>query len=108
LLAERVLWPRTRELLQGRRAAYAALDRTPLNLILSQPVIPRENILLIEGMHDLLVGSGPVEELWQAWGRPHRWRLSHGHLSMFGAVGLAGRVADWLNPRLNNVAIPNK
>jgi len=100
LLAERVLWPRTRELVRGRRAAYEALDRTPLNLILSQPVISRENILLIEGMHDLLVGNGPVDELWQAWGRPDRWRLPHGHLSMLGAVGLAGRVGDWLMPRL--------
>jgi len=101
-LAERVLWPRTRELLRGRRAAYEALDRTRLNLIVSQPVIPRENILLIEGKHDLLVGSGPVEELWQAWKRPERWRLPHGHLSMFGATSLAGRVADWLTPRLNS------
>ena len=105
LLAERVLWPRTRELVRGRRTAFEALDRTPLNLILSQPVIPRENILLIEGMHDLLVGSGPVEELWQAWGHPDRWRLPYGHLSMLGAAGLTGRVVDWLNPRLNPVAV---
>lgn len=105
LLAERVLWPRTRELFRGRRTAYEALDRTPLNLNLSHPVIPRENILLIEGVHDLLVGSEPVEALWQAWGRPDRWRLPCGHLSMFGAVGLAARVGDWLNPRLKNSAI---
>jgi len=104
-LEERVLWPRIRELLRGRRAAYEALDRTPLNLISSQPIIPRENILLIEGMHDLIIGSGPVEELWQAWGRPERWRLPHGHLSMLGAVGLAGRVGDWLTPRLKNAAV---
>ena len=110
LLEERVLWPRTRELVRGRRTAYEALDRTPLNLILSQPVIPRENILLIEGMHDLLVGSGPVEELWQAWGRPERWRLPYGHISMLGAAGLPGRVGDWLTPRLKNAAVrtPNK
>ena len=104
LLAERLLWPRTRELLRGRRTAYEALDRTALSLVVSQPVIPRENILLIAGRHDLLVGSEPVEELWQAWGRPDCWWLPHGHLSMFGAVGLAGRVADWLNPRLKNDA----
>ncbi len=104
-LAERVLWPRTRELLRGRRAAHEALDRTSLNLILSQPLIPRENILLIEGMYDLLVGGGPVEELWQAWGRPERWRLPYGHLSMMGAAGLPGRVIDWLTSRLNNAAV---
>lgn len=105
LLAERVLWPRTRELVLGLRTAYEALDRTPLNLILSQPLIPRENILLIEGMHDLLVGSRSVEELWQAWGCPDRWRLPYGHLSMLGAAGLAARVVDWLNPRLKNAAV---
>ena len=105
LLEERVLWPRTRELLRGRRTAFEALDRTPLNLISSQPVIPRENILLIEGMHDRLVGSGPMEELWQAWGRPDRWRLPYGHLSLFGATDLGARVVDWLNPRLKNAAV---
>jgi len=45
LLGERVLWPRTRELVRGRRTAYEALDRTPINLRLSPPVIPRDNIL---------------------------------------------------------------
>ena len=29
------------------------MDTTRLNLILSTPVIPKENILLIEGIHDL-------------------------------------------------------
>jgi hypothetical protein len=105
LLAERVLWPRIRELVRWRRAADEALDRTALNLIRFQPVIPRENILVIEGMHDLIVGSGPVDELWQAWGRPDRWRLPYGHLSMLGAVGLAGRVGDWLTPRLEAPAV---
>jgi pimeloyl-ACP methyl ester carboxylesterase len=103
-LGERVLWPRTRELVRARRTAYEALDRTPLNLILSRPVIPRENILVIEGMHDLLVGGRPVEELWQSWGRPDRWRLPYGHLSMLLAVRLGVRVADWLTPRLKNAA----
>jgi len=26
--------------------------------------------LLLEAIHDLLVGVEPIEELWQAWGRP--------------------------------------
>jgi pimeloyl-ACP methyl ester carboxylesterase len=105
LLAERVLWPRIREMGRGQRATYEALDRTPLNLILSRPVIPRENILLIEGRHDLLVGRGPVEELWQAWGCPERWRLPYGHITMLGAAGLPGRIIDWLTPRLKNAAV---
>jgi pimeloyl-ACP methyl ester carboxylesterase len=104
-LAEHVLWPRIRELAQAGRPAYAALDRTPLNLISSQPLIRKENMLLVEGMHDLLVGSEPVEKLWQAWARPDRWRLPHGHISMLGAASLPARVVDWLAPRLRNAAV---
>jgi hypothetical protein len=105
LQAERIFWRRTRELGLGRRAAYEALDRSPVNLTLSQPVIPRENILVIEGQHDLLVASGPVEELWQAWGHPEIWRLPYGHLSVFGAAGLATRAVDWLKPRLKHLRV---
>ena len=48
-----VVWRRVREALQTLRPAHEALDTTRLSLILSTPVIPKENILLIEGIHDL-------------------------------------------------------
>ncbi len=93
---------RRREVRLPRREAYDALDTTPLNLNLSQPIIPRENILLIEGMYDLCVSSGPIE-LWQTWGRPEIWRLPHGHIGIGSQLipGLRGRVLRWLAPRLN-------
>jgi hypothetical protein len=77
------------------------MDTTRLNLILSTPVIPKENILLIEGIHDLLAERQPIEELWQKWEQPEIWRLPHGHISGWFVPGMMGRVLRWLSPRLN-------
>ena len=84
-----------------RRAAFEALDKTPFNLTSTRPAISKENVLLIEGMHDLLASS-PVE-LWQSWGQPEIWRLPHGHIStalISLMPGLPGRILRWLAPRL--------
>jgi pimeloyl-ACP methyl ester carboxylesterase len=94
---------RVQEAILRRRAACEELDRTPLNLTLAPPAISRENILLIEGMHDLMVSSSPIE-LWQSWSQPEIWRLPHGHIStaLTAAMpGLPGRILRWLTPRLN-------
>jgi dienelactone hydrolase len=101
---ECVLWTPMRKALEKQKAAREALDRTPMNLTLSQPVIPKENILLIQGRYDLLVEAEQTEELWQKWKQPEIWRLPHGHISWMGAPGLTGRVLRWLSPRLNNSA----
>ncbi|HZZ27036.1 MAG TPA: alpha/beta hydrolase family protein [Pirellulales bacterium] len=95
-----VIWPRVRKALQALRPAQEAMDTTRLNLILSKPVIPKENILLIEGIHDLLAEPQPIEELWQKWQQPEIWRLPHGHVSMGFVPGLTGRVLHWLKPRM--------
>jgi dienelactone hydrolase len=102
---ECVLWTPMRKALEKQKAACEALDKTPLNLTLSQPVIPKENILLIQGRHDLLVEAEQTEELWQKWKQPEIWRLPHGHISWMGAPGLTGRVLHWLSPRLNAPAV---
>jgi pimeloyl-ACP methyl ester carboxylesterase len=101
--AELVVWRRVREALRGQRVAAETLNLTALNLTTAQPAIPRENILLIEAIHDLFVPREYIEELWQAWGRPDIWRLPHGHMSISlkGAPGFTGRVLHWLAPRLN-------
>ena len=91
-----VVWRRVRETLQALRPAQEAMDTTRLNLILSTPVIPRENILLIEGIHDLFAERQPIEELWQKWQQPEIWRLPHGHISALFVPGLTGRVLRWL------------
>jgi hypothetical protein len=95
-----VVWRRVRESLQALRPAQEAMDTTRLNLIVSTPVIPKENILLIEGIYDLFGDPQPIEELWQKWEQPEIWRLPHGHVSALFVPGLTGRVLDWLTPRL--------
>jgi hypothetical protein len=92
-----VFW---RRVFQALRPAHEAMDTTRLNLILSTPVIPQENILLIEGIHDLFAERQPIEELWQKWEQPEIWRLPHGHISGLFVPDLTGRVLDWLTPRL--------
>lgn len=95
-----VVWPWVRKALQTLRPAQEAMDTTRLNLILSKPAIPKENILLIEGIYDLLAEPQPIEELWQKWQQPEIWRLPHGHASAGLALGLMGRVLRWLKPRM--------
>src|SRR5688572_19526256 len=96
-----VVWRRVREALQALRPAQEAMDTTRLNLILSTPVIPKENILLIEGIHTLFGERQWMENLWQKWEQPGIWRLPHGHISALFVPGLTGRVLRWLAPRLD-------
>lgn len=98
--SSQVAWRRVQEVFQAQRSGREAMNTTRLNLILSTPVIPKENILLIEGIHDLFVEVQPIEELWQKWQQPEIWRLPHGHISSAGVLGLTGRVLRWLAPRL--------
>jgi hypothetical protein len=98
---EHVVGRRARELVLSRRAACEELDRTPLNLTSAHPAISREKVLLIKGIHDLMVSSGP-EEIWQSWAQPEIWRLPHGHISTALIPGLTDRVLRWLAPRLEN------
>ena len=95
-----VVWRRLREALQALRPAQEAMDTTRLNLIVSTPVIPKENILLIEGIHTLFGQRQWVENLWQKWQQPEIWWLPHGHVSCLFVPGLTGRVLRWLAPRL--------
>jgi Alpha/beta hydrolase domain containing 18 len=95
-----IVLPWVRKALAALRPAHEAMDTTRLNLTLSTPVIPKENILLIECIHDLLATKEPIEELWQKWQQPEIWRLPHGHISLWFVPGLMGRVLRWLAPRL--------
>ena len=95
-----VVWRRVRETLEALKPAQEAIDTTRLNLTLCAPVIPKGNILLIVGIHDLFANGPSCEELWQKWGQPEIWRLRHGHLSAGLELGLTGRVLRWLSPRL--------
>ena len=48
-----------------------------INLTRIHPVIPSENILLMEGIYDFLCPKDDIEDLWQTWGQP--WRLPRLH-----------------------------
>jgi pimeloyl-ACP methyl ester carboxylesterase len=99
--SDRILRRSVRQVWQAQRAAREVLDSTALNLISLRPLIPRQNLLLIEGIHDALADS--TEELWQQWGQPEIWRVPHGHFS-FSLIGapclMTRRVLRWLGPRL--------
>jgi hypothetical protein len=96
-----VVWRRVREALQDLRPAQDAMDTTRLNLTLSTPVISKDNILLIDGIHNLFGEWQWMEDLWQKWEQPEIWRLPHGHISTLFVPGLTGRVLRWLAPRLD-------
>jgi hypothetical protein len=95
--------PRIRAKLRSFGELCEKMNLSPMNLTMIRPAIPRENILLIEGIHDLICLKDNIEDLWQAWGQPDIWRLPHGHVSVCcgGVPGLPGRVLRWLEPRLN-------
>lgn len=94
-----------RQALQKQKAAREALDMTPMNLTLSQPVISRENILLIQGRYDLLVEAEHTEELWQKWNRTEIWRLPHGHISWLFAPSTSNEMLRWLALRMNKLIL---
>ncbi len=106
-IEQRAVWPDIRGSLPGMRELCERLNLTALNLTLAQPAISKDTILLIEGIHDLFVLKEDVEDLWQSWGQPDIWRLSHGHVGVCcgGVPGLPGRVLRWLTPRLNAPAV---
>ena len=107
--------PRIRRRLQSMRGLCESLNLTAMNLTMTQPAIPREKILLIEGIHDFLCSKDDIEDLWQSWGKPDIWRLPYGHVRICcgGVPGLPGRVLSWLAlrfdklPGRNQVPRPN-
>jgi len=95
--------PSIRGRLQSVRGVCESLKLTAMNLTTTRPAIPREKILLIEGIHDLICPKDDIEDLWHSWGKPDIWRLPCGHVRICcgGVTGLPGRVLRWLSPRLN-------
>jgi len=94
-----------RKVLEKQKAARGALDKTPMNLTLSQTAIPKEHILLIQGRYDLLVEAEQSEELWQNGSSRKSGSFLMATLVGWVRQGLTGRVLHWLSPRLNAPAV---
>jgi pimeloyl-ACP methyl ester carboxylesterase len=103
--AKHIVSPCLRKELLRHQPACEALNRTALNLTTLRPRVPRENILLIECIHDLFVDRNSMEALWHAWGQPDIWRLPDSHASRILVPGLTGRMLHWLSPRLNGSVV---
>jgi len=73
-----------------------SLDVSRLNLAALRPQIPAEDILIIEAKHDIFAPPEIVEELWNSWGRPPIWRVSHGHISILMSLRIMERAVQWI------------
>jgi pimeloyl-ACP methyl ester carboxylesterase len=78
-----------------RRAAKELLDTTlaplvPRNL---NPVTPGDRVTIVRPANDLIVGSGPMDELAAAWGTTV-WKYPHGHITVMNAPGIASRIVE--------------
>ncbi len=102
--------PSIRGRLQSVRGVCESLKLTAMNLTTTRPAIPREKILLIEGIHDLICPKDDIEDLWHSWGKPDIWRLPCGHVRICcgGVPGLPGRVLRWLAPRFDKLPSRNQ
>jgi dienelactone hydrolase len=100
LLQEAAFCESIRQALKGQSAGA---DK--LNLTQFRPAISKENILLIEALHDAFVPTETTEELRRAWDGPDIWRLRHGHISVLAAPGLNRRIIGWMAPRLRAQAL---
>ena len=62
VLPDLILWPRIRQAMQAQCAEAGRLDATPLNLTLSRPAIPKENILVRVQEFEMVRASGNAPE----------------------------------------------
>src|SRR5204862_2912289 len=77
----------------------ASLPLERLNLASHTPLVPRENVLIVEARHDLFAPAETVEALWHAWSEPEIWRLAHGHISMLLSPLVLRRIVKWIQTK---------
>lgn len=94
---EEIVWPDNEE----AQFVCKAFNRTPVRLTWAQPVVPKENILLVQGDYDLFVKKGPTD-ICDGWDGPDLWHLRHGHIGAGSSMvpGLNRRILRWLGKRL--------
>lgn len=72
------------------------LNMEKISLLHQKPLIPPEDILIIESQYDLFAPKDTVEQLWQSWDQPNIWRLKHGHISVILSAKILTLAVDWL------------
>ena len=76
------------------------MDLSPLNLHSHKPKLSRGFVLLVEAEHDVFVPEDSTAELWQAWGNPELWSLSHGHITILASSSMMKRATKWVSLRM--------
>jgi len=69
-LEQRAVRPRIRANVARIREVCARLNVTPMSLATIRPAISGKNILLIEGIYDLLCPKEDIGDLWRVWDSP--------------------------------------
>ncbi len=80
--------------------AGTAPELARLNLVTHRPHPPPRDLLIVAGQHDLFAPTETIEELWETWGRPDYWRLTHGHISTMMSLPVMERTCRWMAGRL--------
>jgi dienelactone hydrolase len=76
------------------------MDLHLLNLTSHKPKMSRGNILMVVAEHDKFVPEETCQELWEAWGNPELWTLSHGHITILASSSMMKRAVKWITLRL--------
>lgn len=72
------------------------VDVSRLNLASLQPLMPPEQILIIQAQYDIFAPVELVDELWRCWHQPQIWRVAHGHISVLMSLPVMERTVRWL------------
>jgi len=73
----------------------------PIEPTVYAPEVPRRQVLMINGLNDLIMPHRATEDLWRAFGRPHIVWMAGGHYGIFLAEKrIYAYAADFLERRL--------
>lgn len=76
----------------------------PWGLLYHKPLVATDRTFIIEAVHDTVIPSNSIEQVWGAWGKPRISKYEHGHLSILATR----RVFKDVNAFLGNTFAPRK
>lgn len=66
------------------------------NLASHVPILPPDNILIVQSKYDLFAPPQTIDRLWQIWGRPEIWRTAHGHITVLMSLPALEKTVRWI------------